>query len=73
MQAGGAALSQKRSLAAAAHADDGERLAGDRREAHVPAREASWTGRQGLVELGAQNLSRYCHSGNDNTGRFITL
>ena len=56
-QARRAALRQKRGLAAAAYADDGERLARNGRQPHVPAREAPGAGGQGLVQLRPQDLS----------------
>ena len=66
VQPPGAVLSKERGLAAATHTDDGKRLAGDggsRTSRRVKVR--GWDG-QGLVELGTQEGTGYCHFASDN-------
>ena len=66
------ALQQERGLPAAAHADDGERLAGDRRQPHVPARQVPGRGRQRFVELEPHGVARYRHYQSDSMRKTVT-
>ena len=71
-EARGPALRQKRRLAAAPHADDGERLVGNGGEPHVPAGQPPGRGGQRLIELGLQDLTGYCHCESDNILKLVT-
>ena len=73
LQALGAVLGKKRGLAATPYADDGKRLPRDCGKPHVAARESARRQGQRLVELGAQQLSRYCHFKKDNIVKYVTL
>jgi len=50
-------LPEKRRLACAPHADNGDRLAGNGRQPHIPMRQRRWTGGQGVDNLLPDDLA----------------